>query len=184
MEKNGFRSAHSTPPALCNCWSLISTCYTGGYSYSSPADLAHLLKISPLRGFINEGTVMLQRFRRYAAALGRNPIVSPSEQSEAKITHQIVSSVLILPLAQTIEINARISNFKNIAKHSYQKICILWDATGIHGYSFKTGSWLKFQIISFQIIIKVIISFYSYSDGLNLLIAEITQSVSLGYSHH
>jgi len=62
--------------------------------------------------------MLLQRFRRYAAVLGRNPIVSPAEQSEAKTTHQIVPFVLILTLAQTIEINALTSNYKNIAKHS------------------------------------------------------------------
>ena len=43
----------------------------------------------------NDG--VLQRFRGSAVVLGLNSIVSPSEQSEAITTHQIVTSVLICP---------------------------------------------------------------------------------------
>ena len=92
-ERNHFIIAHSTPSALRNYRSPVSTGFTGGYSYSSPSDVAHQWKISPLRGFFNKGIASLQRFRRYAVVLALNPIVSPGEQSEAITTHQIVTSV-------------------------------------------------------------------------------------------
>ena len=65
----------------------------------------------------SDGTVPLQRFRRYAVAFDLNLMAFAGEQSEAITTHQIVTSVFIFPLAKTIEIHALTSNFKNFTKH-------------------------------------------------------------------
>ncbi len=62
----------------------------------------------------SDGTVPLQRFRRYAVAFDLNLMAFAGEQSEAITTHQIVTSVLILSLAQATESNALTSRFTNI----------------------------------------------------------------------
>ena len=118
---------------------MTSTGFTGGYSYSSPSHLVQRWKISPLRGFINKGTVPLQRFRRYAAELDPNVIVSSAEQSEAITTPQIVTSVLILSLAQPTESQALTSNSSNTTKQPLQRKSVFpLVEIGVIGNTFNT----------------------------------------------